>query len=246
MAFTRRHLIRLVLPFAAALAFVFFPLHAAAQEAGRVFSVLATSDADWKGLGVLDGNSFVPVTPSRQRRSTPHSLSGGSAHVDFVRQTLDPATGKTVHTPAARVAWPTGARRALFVLVPRAGGLDVLACDDGLETFPPESVRVFNATRATFQGLLGRERMSFAPGASAPVRSTAFIPPDENAPDPGMPVGLALATPGGMKTLYAASMSVSPRARVLVVVGPPKVAGSDRVQVRAIHEVPPATPPSAR
>lgn len=247
MAFPFRHL-NACAALCATLWFSFAPLHVAAAAApaapDRSFSVLAAGEMDWAGFGVLDGSGFVPLSPARQRRSPPLGRPGAGAYVDFVFRSTDPTTGKPVDTPLARAAWPAGASRALFVLVPRAaapgpGALEVLACDDGLEAFPPESVRVFNATRATFQGVLGAERMIFAPGASAPVRSTAFIPPDEDAPDPGMPVGLALAEPGGLRPLHAARMSVAPRARVLVVVSPPKNAGSSRVQVRAVHEVPP-------
>lgn len=241
MAFARRHL-SFSLPPVLFFALLATSLGAAPAGADRVFSVLAAGEADWTDFGLIEGERFTPIQPGRQRRSPELALSGGAGAVVFGRRGVDPATGRPRHVPLARAEWPEGAERALFVLMPRAEAseIEVMACDDGAEKFPAQSLRVMNATAATFEGVIGRERLALAPGASAPVGTAEFIPPDEDAPDPGMPVGLALATPQGVKTLYAANLSVGARARVLILIAPPRRAGSMRLQVRAIHETAPA------
>ena len=243
MALLRRNLTALLLTVALTGPTVVPASAAPPAVPARTFTVIAAGDADWADFGVIDGADFVPLKPARQARSAPLPFSGGE--VIFGRRVTDPDTGRSVNLPLARAPWPDGAAQSLFVLVPRArngGGetLEVLACDDGPEAFPSESLRVINATQATFQGLVGRGRADFAPGSSAPVPTTAYIPLDEDAPDPGMPVRLALATPdSGLKALYAANHSVAPRARVLVLISPPRKPGSMRLQVRAIHDLPP-------
>ncbi len=247
MAFSSRFLGCLSL-IAALLVFVDRALYAGEVSAGRTFSVLAASNADWTDFGVLNGSKLIPLSPSRQTRSPALPIPSGDDSVTFARRTVDPKSGKTIHVPVARAAVPIGATRILFILMPRVANdgttsLEVVATDDGLKVFPTESLKVINATEVTFQGVLGRERMTFGPGSSTPVKTTAFIPPEEEAPDPGMPFGLTLATNEGVKSLYAAALSVSSHTRILVLVLPPKNPGSNRVQVRAIHQTIP--PPAA-
>jgi hypothetical protein len=213
-----------------------------AAAAGRVFTVLAASPADWTDFGVIDGVKFIPVEPGRRSRSAEQPLSSGSAEVVFGRRVANPETGLMENRVVSRVAWPADAERVLFVLVPRnqpdgSEVIEALVCDDGLEKFPPQSLRVVNTTRAVFRGLIGPEQMQLGPGASAPVKTDPYIPAHEEAPDPGMPLRLALETEKGMKTFYAVNLSVSPRDRVLVLVAPPAKAGSMRLKVSVVHDV---------
>ncbi|MFH1499099.1 MAG: hypothetical protein ABII82_14885 [Verrucomicrobiota bacterium] len=210
--------------------------------ADRVFTVLAAGPGDWTDFGVVDGVKFIPVEPGRRARSAEQRLVSGSAEVVFARRVANPETGLIENQVVSRVAWPAGAERALFVLAPRTtpegqGIVEALACDDGLEKFPPQSLRVVNATRAVFQGLVGRGQMQIGTGVTAPVKTDDFIPAHEEAPDPGMPLRLALATDKGVKTLYAVNLSVSPNDRVLLVVAPPAKAGSMRLKVSVVHDV---------
>jgi hypothetical protein len=215
-----------------------------ATAAGRVFTVLAAKPADWTGFGVIDGTKFVEVQPGRLSRSAEQHLSSAAAEVVFARRVVNPETGLKENQVVARAAWPAGAERALFVVVPQTTPdgrslVEALSCDDGLEQFPPQSLRVVNATRVVFQGLVGRAQMEIGTGISTPVKTDAFIPEYEEAPDAGMPLRLALATDKGVKTLYAVNLSVASRDRVLLVVAPPAKAGSMRLKVTVVHDIVP-------
>lgn len=213
-----------------------------AATAGRVFTVLAAGQADWTDFGVIEGVKFTPLEPGRRSRSAEQRLSSGSTEVVFGRRVSDPQTGQVSNQVLARVAWPAGAERALVVLAPRttADGqrvVEAMACDDGLESFPPQSLRVVNTTRAVFHGLIGSRQMEVGAGASVPVKTDEFIPAYEEAPDAGIPLRLAISTEKGPKILYSVNLSVMPQDRVLVVVAPPAKPGSMRLGVSVVHEV---------
>lgn len=246
------HFLRHLIAFAAA-SLLLAGLTASAQPApasARTFTVLAGASADWSELcyAAGAGSDYVPLAFNRQRRS-PALPGPRNGSITFHRRQTNPDTGKPEYVPVAQCAWPADVKTALFIFMPRTAPapgepqFDVFACDDGLDTFPPETLRVINTTRVTFKARVGRETLDIPPGPSRIFATTAFIPPNEEAPDPGMPLYLAVQGEGGAFLLYDAPLAVSTRTRVLVLVLPPAKAGSTRVQVRAIHQtLPPPAP----
>ncbi|CAM2987264.1 hypothetical protein [Rariglobus hedericola] len=242
MALLNRYLILFVLSVATAAGV------SATPSAPRTFSVLAGAAGDWAKLDYARSPSaIIPLVLGRQVRSPEQTAASGETW-EVGRAIIDPITGIPARKIVARTTWPQGVRTALFVLVPKlapdAEGLefDVLASDDSPTAFPPETLRVINATPANLAGRIGAEQVSLPPGVSRTFATTAFLAPDEDH-DPGMPVGLAVHMPAGWVALYDAPLSVSPNTRVLVIVLPPKNAGSTRIQVRAVHQTlpPPVT-----
>lgn len=212
---------------------------AQAQPGGteRTFTVLAGGEAKWDGVSYqAGGTQATALTFSYQRRSEPQK-AGGSTLV-FTREKTDPATGKPVPVKVAAVVWPAGVRAALLVFVPRpapaADGVefDVLAIDDGVEAFPAETVRVLNLTPVVLVGRIGDREAAFGAGLSPVIRMADVVP--EHA----VSVALALGarTGEGMLTRYLGPLEARPQARSLVVVLPPKVAGSRKVRVNVIMQ----------
>ncbi|MFA6287322.1 MAG: hypothetical protein WC661_08020 [Opitutaceae bacterium] len=241
MALLNRYLILFALGFSSVCGF------SAESALPRTFTVLAGSAGNWNGLDYARSPSaLVPLVLSRQVRSPEQPAASGEKW-EVGREVVDPVTGLPVRKIVARTPWPQGVRTALFVLVPKtapdADGLefDVLASDDSPAAFPPETLRVINATPAILAGRIGREQVSLPPGISHIFSTTAFLPPDEDH-DPGMPVGLAVRMPAGWVALYDAPLSVSPNTRVLLIVLSPKNPGSTRIQVRAVHQTLPPPP----
>ena len=242
MALLNRYLISFLLGFASVAGL------SAEPASVRTFTVLAGSAGNWEKLDYARSpSSLVPLVFGRQVRSPEQTAASGETW-EVGRATVDPVTGLPTRKIVARTAWPQGVRTALFVLIPKAApdaeGLefDVLASDDSPLAFPPETLRVINATPANLAGRIGAEQVSLPPGVSRNFATKAFLAPDEDH-DPGMPVGLAVHMPAGWVALYDAPLSVSPNTRVLVIVLPPKNAGSTRIQVRAVHQTlpPPVT-----
>lgn len=244
MALLNRYLIWIALGFLSAAGL------SAEPASARTFTVLAGSAGNWEKLDYARSPSaLVPLVFGRQVRSPEQTAASGETW-EVGRAAVDPATGLPIRKIVARTPWPQGVRSALFILVPKpapdADGLEfaVLASDDSPAAFPPETLRVINATPANLAGRIGTEQVSLPPGISRNFSTTAFLAPDENH-DPGMPVGLAVRMPTGWVALYDAPLSVSPNTRVLLIVLSPKNPGSTRIQVRAVHQtLPPPPAPS--
>lgn len=243
------HFIRHLIAFVAVSLLLSGPSASAQPAVARTFTVLAGGAADWAELyyAAGPGSDYAPLAFNRQRRS-PALAGPRNGSITFHRRQTNPDTGKPEYLPVAQGVWPADVTTALFVFMPRAASapgepqFDVFACDDGLETFPPETLRVVNTTRATFKARVGLETLDIPPGPSRIFSTTAFIPPNEEAPDPGMPLYLAVQGESGAFLLYDAPLSVGSRTRVLLLVLPPVKAGSSRIQVRAIHQTIPLPP----
>ena len=239
-------LIRHLIAFVAASLLLSGPAASAqpATAATRTFTVLAGGAGDWKELyyAAGSGNDYVPLTFNRQRRS-PALPGPRNGSILFYRRLTNPETGKPEYRTVAQSTWPSEVKTALFIFMPRTAAapaepqFDVFACDDGFDTFPPETLRVINTTRATFKARIGREYLDIPPGPTRTFTTTPYIPANEDVPDPGMPVYLAVKNDNGAYLLYDAPLSVSNRTRVLLIVLPPSKAGSSRIQVRAIHQM---------
>lgn len=236
MAFLRRHLIFLFL-----LAAV---LDVAGKSEKRTFTVIGSDDQSWKNFGYLSGSTFTPLTPKRHVRSPAFPAPAG-AEINFCRRATDLVTGKPVYSPLVSGHWPEGASTALFVLIspgPNHPDYQAIAINDDLDRFPSESLLVVNATTATFESQIGKERLTIQPGVSKPVSTTAYIPAQDldDIPDPGLPFGLAVNLSRNLQPVYATPILVNHRTRILLLVLPPRNAGSSRIVVRTIRQTLPA------
>lgn len=206
----------------------------------RQFTVLAGGEGDWQGVSYQQTpTKAVSVTFRYQRRSEVQKAGGGT--LVFTREIIDPATNKPMRMPVARVAWPVGVHTALLVFVPRtAPGVDgmefdVLAMDDGFQSFPSDSVRVLNVTPATLLGRIGNRDTEFKPGIS-PIFSMADLAVPGKT---GVPLALGVRMDTSVMMLYLGPLETRPQTRALVMVLPPKVAGSRKVRVFTIAQAMP-------
>ncbi len=206
----------------------------------RQFTVLAGGEGDWQGVSYQPTPAkAVPMSFSYQRRSEVQR-AGGETLV-FTREIIDPATNKPMRMPVARVPWPTGVHTALLVFVPRtAPGVDgmefdVLAVDDGFQTFPSDSVRVLNVTPATLLGRIGNHETEFKPGISPAFPIADLVVPGKT----GVPLALAVRMDTSVMMLYLGPLETRPQTRSLVMVLPPKAAGSRKVRVFTIAQAMP-------
>lgn len=244
MAFSVRHLIP---AFALVLAGLVMPAPGAhAQPAAdggngaRQFTVLAAGEADWKGIYYgAPSATTAPLAFSTQRRSAAHGVAAGA--LVFSREKKEPATGRVVRVPVARTQWPAGVRTALLVFVPCAAAsgdgmeFDVTVLNDGEDAFPAGSLRVLNLTPVGLFGRAGRVDVAFAPGVSPALAYDAVKAPEASA----LSLALAVQTEAGIKPLYLGPVDASPSTRSLVLVHPPKIAGSWKVRVSVITQTMP-------
>lgn len=210
-----------------------------------MFTVYAIGDApELKNLYYADGAGAPAKLAFRVNgRSAPFKAGSPGKPLVFVRELVDPATGKKTYITAAEVAWPgASATKALLVFAVGTGAdgvaaVRVMALDDGVEAFPLRTVRVFNATGRPLLAKVGSFEGAVPPGVSPPQAYP--VKSDDPTQIGSFPLAFALAEPGAEpRLLYSGHGEAWPLGRSLVFVLPPKEAGAG-IQVRALTDAPP-------
>lgn len=244
MALRVRHLISL-----AALV-AFFPAFAATlsaktgdgESSSPAFTVCALDDSPfWTQLHYLPAPPRLPVKLGAlgNRRSAPVKVTDLARLLVFGVERIDPETQKPIYVPMVEVAWPGGAHNALVILFPGAGDPRprALAIDDGLKAFPLRSVRVLNATGATFLARISGFQGELPPGVS-PAHPYKIISETDLAQVGAFPLALAIDDPqAGPRVVYNSYADAWPLGRSLLHILPP-APGSDTLRIGALVDAP--------
>ncbi|MFA6959617.1 MAG: hypothetical protein WC205_02580 [Opitutaceae bacterium] len=244
MAFRLRHLIRLA-AFAA-----LFPA-AVATLPGQTgdgkapppaFTVCALDDSPlWTQLYYLPAPPKPPVKLGAlgNRRSAPVKITGNALPLVFGVERVDPETQKPIYVPVVEVAWPGDARNALVILVPGTTQTSprALAIDDGQKAFPLRSVRVFNATGATFLARIAEFQGELPPGVS-PAHPYKIASETDLTQVGAFPLALAVNdSQRAPRVVYNSYADAWPLGRSLLHILPP-APGSDTLRIGALVDAP--------
>jgi hypothetical protein len=209
----------------------------AASVPDRRFSVLPGGEADWTGIYYQQApSSGTPLTFNHQARSRPQKIT--ARDLVFTRDKIDPSTGRVVRVPVARAMVEERLQMALLVFRPKAvrtgEGLefDVVVFDDGIDSFPSDSVRILNLTPIPLLGRVGSQTLEVPAGISHALRVKDVI-----LKDGGVPLGLATKDGGETSLLHLSPLELIPRGRSLVMVLPPRTPQSMNVHVHVVVQV---------
>jgi hypothetical protein len=135
-------------------------------------------------------------------------------------------------TKVAEVNIPAPGGKFLFIFFPDKSSdketYNVYPLDDSTQALPYGSIRLFNATQFTLEGVLGRERINLKPGPSESYRVNGNK----------VSLGLGFRYDGEFHQSFNSPLELNKGARGLMMIFPPWVKGSAIVQTRFIKENP--------
>lgn len=206
------------------------------------FSTLQLGKGNFEDIRFFRGENKLsePLDFRLVQRSGPYSYSGPREMV-FVREVpapteVDPEA--VTYQPLARVNIPKGWDEVLFFFEELAPGdvdnegklpFKVHMMDDSFSAFPVGSLVIFNACGVSLAGKVGRERARFAPG---PAEAINF----SNTRDGVLTAAFAVETADGPKLVFENRLEFSENYRIILMLAPPRRAGSIRIQVYNIPQ----------
>lgn len=206
------------------------------------FSTLLLGKDDFEDIRFFQGqnNISAPLEFRLVQRCGPYTYSGPREMV-FVREIPAPTDEEpeaVAYEPVARVNIPKGWDEVLFFFEELAPGevdkegklpFKVHMMDDSLSAFPAGSLVVFNACGVPMAGKVGKERARFAPG---PAEAINF----SNTRDSVLTAAFAIETADGQKLVFENRLEFSENYRIILMLAPPRRAGSIRIQVYNIPQ----------
>ncbi|MFH1496350.1 MAG: hypothetical protein ABII82_00865 [Verrucomicrobiota bacterium] len=197
----------------------------------------------WTSLHLLPIDNRPPVKISLRgnQRSAPVRLTRPQETIVLGVPRPDPESGEITYVPVVKTPWPAGASQVLIVLAPGTP-VRAAAFDDGPETFPVRSVRVFNATGVPLLGRIDDFQGDIPPGISD---SHPYTVASDNPNQIGtFPMAFATQDAQGGRLLTESPGEAWPYGRSLIVLQPPAPGATD-VRMHIIVDAPPPPKPAA-
>lgn len=174
------------------------------------------------------------------QRTGPYRYRGPNPIV-FFRDSAG-ADGQPVREPVGSLRMAKEIKQALVFAIPRAAGatggdeLGFVAIDDSRGAFGPDKLVIYNALPVRVGAVLGTRRFVIEPGPGEPI--------DVKALGRGtLPVEFWIETAGGAKLVLGGEMDFTTDTREVMILLPPRRAGSWIIQsVRIIESM--NTPPA--
>ena len=222
-----------------------FPLELSGQDQPDMlhiaFRVFSSGKGKWDDIRVEAGPGSVTSLAFRKNRRSSLIPYRGPNPIIFFREypSLARETPEVpVRKEVGRVIVPKGFRECLFffVAIPATRGPDavreflVYVMDDSLESFPSDTMVVLNLTGATLVGRLGDESARFKLGPSVPYSLRKYS-------DEGIPTTIGVETIEGPKLVFQGQLKYSRHNRVILLLEPPRRAGSFRIVAKRIIQL---------
>lgn len=205
-----------------------------------VFRVFRTGRGDFDDIRFLNpaGQSAI-LEFNVTIRSDDYRYRGNNPIVFFREEEVDGGGGPpaVLRTPVATARIPEGVDEALIIFVanPRrtddsnAPEFSAFVMDDSLQAFPPDSLVVFNATGAHLFGRVGGRDTRFPVGPSDPFDLNRFA-------RGRYPVAFAVQSEEGPRMVFEKELGYSLGNRVILLLQPPRIPGTFRIQARSIQQ----------
>jgi len=199
------------------------------------FSVFPLEPSDWKGI--LYAPSGDPTKRTEELRFNPHERTlgfryNGPSPLRFYREFIDEEGTKTYQS-VGQVNPGAGAFRDTMILFfqpeSESSSYKVHYMFDSPSNFPDEALVFFNTTDATFEGILGDNRISLKPGASDPIDVREYF--DEPAP-----IGLVIQQGDKLHKVLMNKIRFSPDRRTLMILRKPSSPTSKRIRTQRLTE----------
>lgn len=206
------------------------------EDAEASFRVLGYGNGDFQGILFegegLEGPETVNLGFVPDRKSRPVKLAEAPGRLSFFKEELD-ARGRRQRVDLGEVAWPDGAERVLLVFLERESlgdsppAFDILALDESPEVWGPRCVRFLNLTGVPLDARMQRFAFALEEGPS----DILCFEGEYSVP---MTLELSLPWRGRREIVYSARFVADQYSPKLLVVKPPRSAGSFKVEVETI------------
>jgi hypothetical protein len=182
-----------------------------------------------------DGTSYLPLELSPGSRSQLYHLKSSNALELFEEVTLP--DGASTYKLLGKARLVEGARRMLFLvdLIPNPTGLPLrlFGVDDGLDVFPPGTIRFFNFSTAELQVKFAGQASKVPAGEMSLMKS--------KIPENGGFIPFLIGDPKG-EVIFETRLFSQPSGRDMVFIGSPATPGG-RVLVKVLPQIVAPEPP---
>lgn len=198
------------------------------------FSALSVGAGDFSNIYYMaPDESIVKIEMSRYRRSAVYSYRGPE-NMTFYSRSFD-ADGEPVLEPVGTVDASKNYEQALIFFTKPNNNLDplpytIFLANDDAESFPANTIRVFNGTGVRLFGRVNDIDRSFEFGISD------AIPWPMQSESGRFRVGFAVETRDGPRIVFQNQLEYSVGNRVILMLEPPRRPGSIRIQAFSISE----------
>lgn len=204
------------------------------------FTVFGEPGRNWDDIYFsVDGEAFEPVRFNPYGRSEKISAAVGQ-EMHFYRSLEAADLGASpAYRPLASLALSSGVTDFLFLFISQRShsnrdgseGVAVFALDDGRRAIPADHLTFFNATGLPLHGSINDSAVHLGLGQSRPIR----IDPEGGA----VALALSVVHEGASHPVLINRLRFSSSRRTLLLLLPPRRAGSLRIQSFRISELSP-------
>lgn len=199
------------------------------------FSVFPLEPANWEGIHYSPSgepaSELVELFFNPHERSLLHDYKGPSPLRFFRTSTNE--EGEIIYQTVAAVVLTPGKRKnpLIFFFEPeeKSGPYSISVMENSPKTFPDESLVFFNTMNIPFQGVLGTERFTLAPGVSEPIPVKKFF--REPAP-----IALAIEHDNDIHLVLRNKIRFSPERKTLLILRKPRNPKSLRIRTQRLTE----------
>lgn len=208
------------------------------------FRVFPVGEAEWKGLMFKSkelGRYKELVFEHFSRSLETYAYKGPQTFVLYRQNGVD-EKGQPVYQPVADVQLPVGMKKPMLVFSanpeykrrgPSEGTwvseFNIIAVDDSAKGFPIDTIIFLNFTGVPMAGVLGKKEIFLNTGVTGPMEISKYF-------EKGVQLGLVVKYQDNLLPVHNNTWHFDPGRRHIILILPPKKAGSLRVRLYRLTE----------